>query len=147
MKEFDSLATDQSITPSKRHRTSTIEQAYISGYPTKLFIYRMPASQYWWVRYFVKGKILRKSTKHTGKVEAISFAKGFFEKIIASGRDHIKKPVVTKFDAVAKMLMETELAKVTRGNLAQGTYDNMEYRLNKSILLQLGAIDIQAIDY
>ena len=53
-----------------RSRTSEIQREYIPGYPRTLFIYRLPASRYWWVRFYIGGKTLRKTTKQTGKREA-----------------------------------------------------------------------------
>ena len=53
-----------------RHRTLPSEVSYIKGYPEKLFIYRLPASPFWWVRYYIAGKTVRRSTKQEGKQQA-----------------------------------------------------------------------------
>ena len=45
-----------------RSRTSATEKHFIPNYPKKLFIYKLPASPYWWARYFVNGNAVRKST-------------------------------------------------------------------------------------
>ncbi len=67
-----SKAVKISATPPKRHKTLPIQStvSYIPGYPQKLFIYRLEASKYWWVRYFAAGKTLRKSTKTENKALA-----------------------------------------------------------------------------
>ena len=61
-----------------RHRTTATEKAPVRGYPDKLFIYRLNASPYWWVRYWEKGKTFRKSTKTRCRQAATAFAKQFF---------------------------------------------------------------------
>jgi hypothetical protein len=61
-------------TPAKVRKTSAVKRrhktlplpssvSYINGYPQKLFIYQLEASKYWWVRYNVDGRTLRKTTK------------------------------------------------------------------------------------
>jgi len=54
----------------------------VSGYPTKLVIFKPPASKFWWCRYFTQKKVLKrstktedKSTKTEDKREALQFAK------------------------------------------------------------------------
>ena len=69
-----------------RSRTSEIQREYIPGYPQTLFIYRLPASRYWWVRFYIAGKTLRKTTKQTGKREATEFAKLYFEQVTSNYR-------------------------------------------------------------
>lgn len=71
---------DETSAAQKRHKTLPIPSSvsYIPGYPQKLFIYQLEASKYWWVRYFIAGKTLRKSTKCENKKQAIVFAKQFF---------------------------------------------------------------------
>ena len=58
-----------------RDRTLPTEKYFLNGYPQKLFIYKLEASSFWWVRYYANGKVLRKTTKKEGKREAIAFAK------------------------------------------------------------------------
>jgi len=47
----------------------------VSGYPTKLVIFKPPASKFWWCRYFTQKKVLKRSTKTEDKREALQFAK------------------------------------------------------------------------
>ena len=43
------------------------------GFPDKLVIFKIPASSFWWVRYYTQKKILKKSTKTENKKIAIEF--------------------------------------------------------------------------
>lgn len=67
---FDNASAVEQPAITPKSRTSEIQREYIPGYPRKLFIYRLPASRYWWVRFYIAGKTLRKTTKQTGKREA-----------------------------------------------------------------------------
>ena len=55
----------------------------IKGYPEKLKLYKIRASQFWQVRTYENGNWIKRSTKTESKMEAISFAKDFFEEIVA----------------------------------------------------------------
>ena len=51
--------------PRPLHRTTPLAASMttVTGYPSKLVIYQLRASRFWWVRYYAHGKIARKSTK------------------------------------------------------------------------------------
>ena len=110
--------------PTKKHRTGATEKHYIAGYPTKLYIYKLAASQFWWVRYFANGNALRKSTKTEGKQEAIAFAKEFFHVVEHNMRHGIAATKsATNFESVLKEFMKAEKAKLERGEITKITYD------------------------
>ncbi|NBS17675.1 MAG: hypothetical protein EBT06_15025 [Gammaproteobacteria bacterium] len=73
----------QSSSTSK-HRTVPLQETIscVDGYPKKLKIFQIPASSFWWVRYYSKTKVFKKSTKTTNKSEAIAFAKKLYEQIL-----------------------------------------------------------------
>ena len=73
---------EQTSAVKQRHRTLPQEVVYIKGYPSKLFIYKLPASPFWWVRYYIAGKTVRKSTKTDSKQKATAFAKDFYSELI-----------------------------------------------------------------
>jgi hypothetical protein len=129
-------------------RTRATEKHYIPGYPNKLFIYQLGASKYWWVRYFLNGNAVRKTTKAVGKREAIAFAKEFYDVITYNQRHGISATVsATSFDACKRELMKTEKAKLDRGELAQITYDNTNYRFDKHIVSYFRTKEVREIDY
>ena len=49
----------------------------VPGYPSKLVLFKMPASQYWQMRCWVAGRTHRRSTKTTSLRKAQSLARQF----------------------------------------------------------------------
>jgi integrase len=137
-----------SAASSGRHRThpkpGTV--SYVNGYPHKLFIYQLDASKYWWVRYFAKGKTLRKSTKTENKADAINFAKQFFDDITHKVEQGVALGA-TSFKACAVELVKAEEAKLARDEITKVTCDNLKYRIDKLVLPHFGAMDIKSINY
>jgi len=78
----------QTSASQARHKTTPIAGTVtaVPSYPSKLVIYQLAASKFWWVRYYANGKILRRSTKCEEKSKAISFAKHFYEDLIVKQR-------------------------------------------------------------
>ena len=131
-----------------RHRTTATEKAPVRGYPDKLFIYRLNASPYWWVRYWEKGKTFRKSTKTRCRLAATAFAKQFFSDIkhrIQHGPTAAR--TASAFDTVLKTLLASERAKLNRGELTKISYDNQVYRYDKKIRPFFQSVDVTDIDY
>jgi hypothetical protein len=130
-----------------KSRTAETERAYIDGYPEQLWIYRLAASRYWWIRYYWNGKVCRKSTKQTGKREAVSFAKSYYDNIITQGTVLDPQSSVTNFGVLGEAAAVTERAKLQRGELTKMTYDNFVYRYQKSVLPYFGDLDVKNINY
>ena len=61
---------------TERHRTVPIRNTitHIPGYPRKLVIFMIPASSYWWVRYYFGERIFKRTTKTDIKRDAIEAA-------------------------------------------------------------------------
>ena len=78
------MATKTSVPVKKssvllnRQRTSAAERSRVLGYPNQLFIYKSGPSSYWWVRDYVGGHVVKKSTHQRLKAPALAFAKEFF---------------------------------------------------------------------
>jgi len=130
-----------------KSRTAETERAYIEGYPAHLWIYRLAASRYWWIRYYWNGKVCRKSTKQTGKREAVSFAKSDYDNIITQGTVVDPRSSVTNFGVLGEAAAVTERAKLQRGDLTKMTHDNFVYRYQKSVLPYFGDLDVKNINY
>jgi hypothetical protein len=104
---FDSEPdTSERIQPTGR--TRQIERAYVEGYPRKLFIYRLPASPYWWVRFYIAGRVLRKSSKQSGKREALWFAQQFYQQVMSNYRLGLVAAAPDNFRASAKSVLSLE---------------------------------------
>ena len=67
----------------ERHRTVPLQETLtrIPGYPTKLVIFKIPASSYWWVRYYANQRIFKRTTKTEVKRDALEAAKRFYDDI------------------------------------------------------------------
>ncbi len=55
-----------------KHRTVPVKESITKigrGYPDKLVLFKVPASKYWWCRYYTGKKMIKKSTKTENKVE------------------------------------------------------------------------------
>jgi hypothetical protein len=119
-----------------KHKTTPIagSLASVPGYPSKLVIYQLAASKYWWVRYYANGKILRRSTKCEDKKGALSFAKSFYEDLIVRQRQGLAVSKRGSFESCATALIKSQASQLARGEITQITADNTKYRLFKMIL-------------
>ena len=141
---------DASNGDKEHHRTHPLSGTLttISGYPKTLRIYRLAASPYWWIRFYHKGKIYRRSTRTEIKRDAISRAKDLFSEI-ASGRHSSARngEDASTFASITDSMLKSMKAEVARDAITQQTCDIAEYRLRKMILPFLGDKDIDAIHF
>jgi hypothetical protein len=121
---------------SAKHRSVPIAESLtqIPGYPKKLVIFQLPASPFWWARYYSDGKILKRSTKTTEKKRAIAAAKEFYDEINYRRHAGLALSVSTNitFEHVANAAMEMQHARVKCGELTKLVHDNDEWRLASS---------------
>ena len=111
----------------------------IKGYPDKLKLYKIEASQFWQVRTYENGNWIKRSTKTESKTEAISFAKGFFEETVAKRSQSKSLTTVNTFYALSQNLLKDMESKVARGELTNDTFKNAKYRFAKKINPFFGA--------
>ena len=140
----------------ERHRTVPLQETLtrIPGYPTKLVIFKIPASSYWWVRYYANQRIFKRTTKTEVKRDALEAAKRFYDDInirlhngsIDAPLDYNPAQVMT-FTSVARLLVESEEAKYKRGQLTKISFENMQLRLNKHVLPFFMETDVNMINY
>lgn len=124
---------------------STIES--IKGYPEKLVLFKVPASPYWWVRYY-DGKPIKRSTKTENKVEAIRFAKEFYETLLVNKRTGVSNNKrKTSFVTCAEGLLAEDQLKQQRGELAERYVNTQKTMTNKHVLAFFRAYEIGEIDY
>jgi len=134
-------AKERSVVPIK----STIET--IKNYPSKLVIFKVPASKFYWVRYY-DGKPIKRSTKTESRAEAIRFAKNFYETLLVNKRLGIgNNSKQTSFVICANEVINADENKVKRGELA-ATYVNSQINIiNKHIMTFFKNYEIGDIDY
>jgi len=141
-----------------RHRSVPLQDTItrIPGYPHKLVIFKIPASSYWWVRYYAEKHIYKRTTKTENKRDALEAAKRFYDDInlrMHGGVTFEGLPIdvnaaeVIPFRKVAELLLEYESAKVERKQLAARSLENIELRLGKHVLPYFGHMDIISINY
>jgi hypothetical protein len=141
----------------ERHRSVPIKETItrIPGYPRKLVIFKIPASSYWWVRYYAESHIFKRTTKTEIKRDALEAAKRFYDDITIRIRGgnfeglpiEVNAAEVVTFAKATKMLMDSELAKLNRSQLSKISYDNMQLRYDKHILPFFGQTDVLSINY
>jgi hypothetical protein len=136
----------------------------VPGYPSKLSVFKMQASQFWQMRCWVAGCTHRRSTRTTSLRKAQSVARQFYEHLLHKNTPHPAaepvfdrqtervalvtacKPSLT-FGAVAAQLYANEQARVQRGEFALGSLQVLRNRLDAHILPQFAKRAINSIDY
>jgi hypothetical protein len=114
-------------------RTTPYQIQSVPRYPEALQIYRIPASSFWQVRYFVDGKYIRRSTGTEDKAKAITFAKQLFDNVRLADRLDQQKHPYTFVTAVRRFLKHQE-SLVTVGDLDKRNQYEDQKKLNKDVL-------------
>jgi hypothetical protein len=157
-------ANDSNMRSSTRERTVPIPATItpVPGYPSKLSVFKMAASKYWQVRCWVAGRTHRRSTQTQSLRMAQSFARTFYEQLLAQraslrGKTPVIcsvvlndtptiKPSIT-FAAIAAQMMANEQARVERGEYSRGSFKVLRNRLDAHILPRWGKLSPTAIDH
>ncbi len=157
-------ANDSNMRSSTRERTVPIPATItpVPGYPSKLSVFKMAASKYWQVRCWVAGRTHRRSTQTQSLRMAQSFARTFYEQLLAQsaslrGKTPVTcsvvlndtptiKPSIT-FAAIAAQMMANEQARVERGEYSRGSFKVLRNRLDAHILPRWGKLSPTAIDH
>ena len=132
-----------------RHRTVPLRETIFSvdGYPKKLKIFKIPASSFWWVRYYSNTKVLKKSTKTTNKIDAVRFAKKFYEQILLNEWNLLPVKTTATFAQVAHLLIEEQENLIKRGERSEQININDRQKLRKDLLPYFGSTDIKTITF
>jgi hypothetical protein len=156
-----------------RTRTVPIPQTItpVPGFPSKLVVFKMAASKYWQTRCWIAGTTYKKSTKSQSLRVAQSFARRFYEQLLAQSYEqtvakpqsvvshdsasHVvqqpddgKKPFQQHtFAALAAQMLATEQARVDRGEFSRGSWMVLRNRLDAHLLPRWGKSSIKSISY
>ncbi|MEY5027965.1 MAG: hypothetical protein RLZ63_280 [Pseudomonadota bacterium] len=152
-----------------RTRTVPIPQTIIPvpGYPSKLVVFKMAASKYWQTRCWIAGTTYKKSTKTQSLRVAQSFARRFYEQLLAQShglagssvvlndtssivqqRDDRDKPKPQHtFAALAAQMFAAEEARVERGEFTRGSLMVLRNRLDSHLIPRWGNLPITEIGY
>ena len=135
-----------------RHRTVPIPASItpVPGYPSKLVIFQTPASSYWQVRCYLRGKTYKQSLRTTNRGVAFRAARDFFHAKTAElyGQAVVERPETGNFfkDVVAPMLA-VEQARTDRGEFSAAGLRILQNRLHKTIIPFFGEMPLQRIGY
>jgi integrase len=116
-------------------RTAPISQTLVPvpGYPRKLVLFKMAASQFWQVRCWVHGKSYRRSTRSKSLRVAQESAKQLYESLLSQPRELLENlPTVTWLQAAEHLLVH-EKARVHRGEFSLGSWQVLRNRLIKTL--------------
>ena len=155
---------DSQYTLHKRERTVPIPSTItpVPGYPNKLVVYKMAASKFWQVRCWIAGRTHRRSARTQSLRSAQSFAREFYEQLLALAT-HKLAPVHTActdalidkaaikpkhtFAALAAQMVANEQARVDRGEFAIGSLQVLRNRLDAHILPRWSNCSAAEVDY
>ncbi len=118
----------------------TIEQ--VPGYPSKLKIFKVPCSRYYWARVYLSGRYQVKSLKTENRQEALNRAKKFYEDALVNIKVGFISPKTQSFAYVGKAFLTT-LKGIGNPRLH---YDD-NYRFKKVLLPHFGEKDIRSINH
>ena len=117
------------------------------GYPETLKLFQIPASKFWYVGMYIKGRgFVRKSTKCEKLHDAKEFAGDWYEdRIVERKTQHASKGM--SFAHFAEKLQETQKREIRRGTLGQNQYDEDRRKLDADVLPVLGSYSVRKVDY
>lgn len=142
--------TTNTSTITAKHRSVPLRDTITHlgrGYPDKLTLFKIPASSYWWVRYYTQGKLVKKSTKTENQKEAVKFAKEFYETILLRERNLLPVTSSPTFERCAWELIEEQQQRIDRGELNPRLNKNDESALRADILPFFTGMDVRAVNY
>lgn len=157
---------------SGRERTVPIPETLtpVPGYPQKLAVFKIAASRYWQVRCWVAGRTYRRSTQTQSLRMAQSFARQFYEQLMAerhrASEDDSQLPLFASrrkagskdakaatavpqvtFGALASQVLANEQARADRGEYALGSYQVLRNRLDLHILPRWGSLPPSVVTF
>ena len=132
-------------TTKTRHNPEDITT--IRGYPDALKLFRMPASRYWYVRMYVRGRgLVKKSTQCEKLADAKHFAITWYEDRLLEKRAY-QAIGAESFAVFASKLQDTQARQIKRGELSEDMLDADTLRLDKDLLPYFAGTHISKIDY
>jgi site-specific recombinase XerD len=131
------------------HRTVPLKESItaVSGYPDKLVIFKLPASKFWWCRYYTQKRVLKRSTKTEDKREALQFAKKFYEEILLRERNLLPLGKSESFERCSEELLAEQAQLIQRGERNEKINLNDRQKLKKDILPFFKGFNLKDITY
>ena len=132
-----------------RHRTvpipSTVES--VPNYPSKLVIFRIDASPFYWARFYDSGRIFKRTTKTDKKNEAFKAAIAFYEELLVRKTGGLVIGKNSRFEVCAKEMLKLQESRIKRGERSASINVNEQSRLRVHMLPYFRTYDVGQIDY
>ena len=102
LKYFTNSANEDQFATQPRERTAPIPRSItpVPGYPRKLVVFKIAASKFWQVRCWVQGRTHRKSTQTQSLRVAQTFARRYYEQLLANNFKADDQTVFTSAHAI-----------------------------------------------
>jgi hypothetical protein len=137
--------------PPVRERERTVPlpetKTFIKGYPQKLFLFKMKASPYWYMRLYADKQIIRKSTQTENLKEAITKCKDFYDETIYRQRNSLPLVNNQNFEICAKELILEQSKMIDSGQRSNKLNLNDEQKLKKDILPFFKGVSVKDVNY
>ena len=147
----DTARINSTSKPRRSRSTSPIANTLesLSGFPPSLKIYKIPASNFYWVRY-LDGTRITRSTKTSNKKEAVSFAKSFFNQLLynkLNGISHVKSKKLTTFMQCLESVIGEDQVAAKCNELSETYARTQKQVLRKYIAEFFKDFAIEDVDY
>ncbi len=134
---------------AQKHRTNPLAETKLSvpNYPTKLTLFKIAASRFYWVRYYDGGRIFKRSTKTEDKRKAIDFAKQFYDEINFKKHQGLIRGKEDSFSVCAQAVIEQQEYRVIAKEMSAEMAQADKYRLSKELTPFFGEMSVKDINY
>jgi site-specific recombinase XerD len=136
------------VEPKASNRANPIASTLstVHGYPDRLKIYRIPASEFWWVRATFGERRIKRSTKETDRPKAVKYAKAFYEELL---RNNGVVPLKTSksFERCADALLDEHRQKASSGERNERFADDLRKQLTHRIKPFFSSYSLKEINY
>lgn len=132
--------------PKDRHNPQDMKTLG-RGFPDTLKLFWIPASRYWYVGMYLKGRgFVRKSTRCEKIADARVFASDWYEERVTERRTH-KETGGLSFSTYASKSMATRKREMRRDNIVPLMIKEEQRKLDKDILPAIGDLSVTKVDY
>ena len=121
----------------------------VPNYPSKLVVFLTNASRYWQVRCFFNGRTIIRSLRTTNKRDALQQAKVFYNAHICATpqSEQVQFSRRHSIELTARLTVQTEQARVNRGEVAAHSLTMLVSRLRKHVIPYFERVAVEDIGY
>jgi integrase len=119
----------------------------IQGYPSKLKIYKIGASDNWQMRYYLDGRVIRKSSHTPDRNEAIKKAKEFWSNIALQHSNNLPITTSSSFERVALALIKHDQAQMDVAKKKTRKVEDEKHAIHKHLIPFFKEYTIKDVNY